>query len=101
MDPTGIGHEGLVVHVCRKGSGVVQLDESPIYNLSGLKPIEYLSAFYVEQDYTAAERFYKLAAKQVRELEALPACSLACVLPAATPQAMFCEGAYTCWLGLC
>ena len=56
---------------------------------------------YVEQDYTAAERFYKLAAKQVRELEALPACSLACVLPAATPQAMFCEGAYTCWLGLC
>lgn len=52
VDPTGIGHEGLVVHVCRKGSGVVQLDESPIYNLSGLKPIEYLSAFYVEQDYT-------------------------------------------------
>ena len=51
MDPTGIGHVGLTVHPCRKGTGVVQLDESPIYDLSVLKPVEYLSAFYVEQDY--------------------------------------------------
>ena len=50
-DPTGIGDEGRVVHICRKGTGVVQLDASPIYDLHGLTPLEYIGpAFYVEQD---------------------------------------------------
>jgi len=40
------------VHVCRAGDGVVEFGPSPIYDLSGLAPLEYHGAHYVEMDYT-------------------------------------------------
>ena len=52
-DPSGIADKGRVVHICRQGNGVVQMDASPVYNLHGLTPLDYPfgPAFYVEQDY--------------------------------------------------
>ena len=40
------------VHVCRTGDGVVRFEAVPTYDLSGLVPLEYLGAHYVEMDYT-------------------------------------------------
>jgi len=42
----------VTVHVCRAGDGVVQFSPSPVYDLSGLTPLEYYGAHYVEMDYT-------------------------------------------------
>lgn len=40
------------VHECRSGDGVVQFDPSPVYDLTGLAPLEYMGAHYLEMDYT-------------------------------------------------
>ena len=40
------------VHVRRAGDGVVEFGASPVYDLSGLVPLEYHGAYYVEMDYT-------------------------------------------------
>ena len=42
----------VTVHVVRAGDGVVQVDPSPVYDLSDFTPREYYGAFYVETDYT-------------------------------------------------
>lgn len=42
----------VAVHLCRAGDGVVEFGPSPIYDLSGLAPLEYHGAHYVEMDYT-------------------------------------------------
>jgi acetoacetate decarboxylase len=42
----------VVVHIRRRGEGVVQFGPSPIYDLSGFTPLEYYGAQYVEMDYT-------------------------------------------------
>jgi hypothetical protein len=51
VDPSGLSEGHTQVHICRKGSGVVQFDASPVYDLSGLAPTKYHGAFYLEQDY--------------------------------------------------
>ena len=48
----GCATTDVTVHVCRAGEGVVQFAPSPIYDLSSFTPLEYLSAFYTEMDYT-------------------------------------------------
>ena len=42
----------VVVHVCRAGDGVVQMNPVPTYDLSDFTPREYLGAHYLEMDYT-------------------------------------------------
>ena len=51
IDGAGASRD-VTVHVRRKGDGVVRFEPVPVYDLSGLEPLEYLGAFYVEQDYT-------------------------------------------------
>ena len=43
---------GVTVHVCRKGDGALKFESVPTYDLSAFRPLEYLAAYYVEQDYT-------------------------------------------------
>jgi len=40
------------VLVCRAGDGIVDFAPSPIYDLSGFTPVEYLGAYYIEMDFT-------------------------------------------------
>ena len=51
IDGAGASRD-VTVHVRRKGDGVVRFEPVPVHDLSGLEPLEYLGAFYVEQDYT-------------------------------------------------
>ena len=43
----GVAATDVTVHVCRAGDGVVQFNPSPIYDLTGLAPLEYYGAHYV------------------------------------------------------
>ena len=49
---TAITTTDVEIHVCRSGDGVVQFEPSPIYDLTGLSPLEYMGAHYLEMDYT-------------------------------------------------
>ena len=51
IDGSGATSESTV-HVSRAGDGVVELRPSPIYDLSGLSPLEYYGAYYSETDFT-------------------------------------------------
>ena len=51
VDPSGLSEGHTKVHICHKGSGVVQFDASHVYDLSGLVPTKYHGTFYLEQDY--------------------------------------------------
>jgi acetoacetate decarboxylase len=42
----------VTVHVSRSGDGVVQFNPSPVYDLTGLAPLEHFGACYAEMDYT-------------------------------------------------
>ena len=49
----------LKIHVAYRGRGTVHFEPSPFGDLSGLRPIEYGSAYYFEADY--GEGFAKIA----------------------------------------
>ena len=51
IDGTGANSD-VVVHCCHRGESTVKFEPIPTYDLSHFTPLEYLGAYYLEQDYT-------------------------------------------------
>ncbi|MDP6111773.1 MAG: acetoacetate decarboxylase family protein [Planctomycetota bacterium] len=51
--------QDIQVHTCFKGTGTVRFDANPLCDLSALKPIEFLDAYYLEMSFS--EGFAEIA----------------------------------------